>query len=106
MIRRPPRSTLFPYTTLFRSARRRIERADHVQEGALSHPARTDQRRHLAGGEREAGAAQHVDLLLAEPVGLVHFARFDERSQLIPPAARPPARGGSPWSPDTTSPGS
>src|SRR2546429_6893273 len=24
MIRRPPRSTLFPYTTLFRSARRRI----------------------------------------------------------------------------------
>src|SRR2546430_6962845 len=25
MIRRPPRSTLFPYTTLFRSARRRRE---------------------------------------------------------------------------------
>src|SRR3712207_7592898 len=26
MIRRPPRSTLFPYTTLFRSARERIEK--------------------------------------------------------------------------------
>src|SRR3712207_8753425 len=26
MIRRPPRSTLFPYTTLFRSARARVER--------------------------------------------------------------------------------
>src|SRR5256885_13124171 len=26
MIRRPPRSTLFPYTTLFRSVRRRVER--------------------------------------------------------------------------------
>src|SRR5689334_24689626 len=26
MIRRPPRSTLFPYTTLFRSAQRRIVR--------------------------------------------------------------------------------
>src|SRR5436309_12652418 len=26
MIRRPPRSTLFPYTTLFRSARRRLPR--------------------------------------------------------------------------------
>src|SRR3712207_7135289 len=26
MIRRPPRSTLFPYTTLFRSARRRARR--------------------------------------------------------------------------------
>src|SRR2546421_6800258 len=27
MIRRPPRSTLFPYTTLFRSRARRVERA-------------------------------------------------------------------------------
>src|SRR5688572_31032149 len=26
MIRRPPRSTLFPYTTLFRSERRRVRR--------------------------------------------------------------------------------
>src|SRR5260370_6131215 len=30
MIRRPPRSTLFPYTTLFRSLRRFGEREDHV----------------------------------------------------------------------------
>src|SRR3712207_7754074 len=30
MIRRPPRSTLFPYTTLFRSAQRRLE--DHWRE--------------------------------------------------------------------------
>src|SRR6266567_8029265 len=30
MIRRPPRSTLFPYTTLFRSPARRI----HVEPGA------------------------------------------------------------------------
>src|SRR3712207_7983038 len=28
MIRRPPRSTLFPYTTLFRSRSRLIEKAD------------------------------------------------------------------------------
>src|SRR3712207_7371411 len=27
MIRRPPRSTLFPYTTLFRSVEREVERA-------------------------------------------------------------------------------
>src|SRR5256885_8277181 len=33
MIRRPPRSTLFPYTTLFRSEEDEVERADH---GALS----------------------------------------------------------------------
>src|SRR2546426_6411022 len=29
MIRRPPRSTLFPYTTLFRSASRRTRRASN-----------------------------------------------------------------------------
>src|SRR5258706_6733455 len=30
MIRRPPRSTLFPYTTLFRSSRVRGRRDEHV----------------------------------------------------------------------------
>src|SRR2546425_12959962 len=40
MIRRPPRSTLFPYTTLFRSVRRG-QRLDHV---ARKHPARADRR--------------------------------------------------------------
>src|SRR5690349_22044251 len=29
MIRRPPRSTLFPYTTLFRSLSRRLRGGDH-----------------------------------------------------------------------------
>src|SRR5258707_8332425 len=29
MIRRPPRSTLFPYTTLFRSARRALAEHEH-----------------------------------------------------------------------------
>src|SRR5438874_6013800 len=50
MIRRPPRSTLFPYTTLFRSPDL------HLVE---SQPVRVDQRRadpdaeHAHGGERE-----------------------------------------------------
>src|SRR2546422_5103352 len=30
MIRRPPRSTLFPYTTLFRSSRRMLQRHEHL----------------------------------------------------------------------------
>src|SRR2546422_4825051 len=30
MIRRPPRSTLFPYTTLFRSSKRRLGMTDRV----------------------------------------------------------------------------
>src|SRR2546427_6071975 len=33
MIRRPPRSTLFPYTTLFRSEARRAERDAHGGAG-------------------------------------------------------------------------
>src|SRR2546430_7841157 len=34
MIRRPPRSTLFPYTTLFRSAVRRLRAGDSVSYNA------------------------------------------------------------------------
>src|SRR3712207_7130765 len=34
MIRRPPRSTLFPYTTLFRSAEQRLQ-----GEGGIAQPA-------------------------------------------------------------------
>src|SRR5256885_12943281 len=37
MIRRPPRSTLFPYTTLFRS--RRLEAAAHVDAVSVEHRA-------------------------------------------------------------------
>src|SRR5438034_5534653 len=45
MIRRPPRSTLFPYTTLFRSLRerragRRSVEADELPGGALDRQAR------------------------------------------------------------------
>src|SRR2546430_10863883 len=32
MIRRPPRSTLFPYTTLFRSPHSRVDRRAHFRE--------------------------------------------------------------------------
>src|SRR2546422_6166138 len=43
MIRRPPRSTLFPYTTLFRS-RERLPRAAHARP-AVDRRARGDDRR-------------------------------------------------------------
>src|SRR5256885_7937690 len=33
MIRRPPRSTLFPYTTLFRSGRQSVRPADAIKKG-------------------------------------------------------------------------
>src|SRR2546427_889597 len=35
MIRRPPRSTLFPYTTLFRSTRDSVRKADESELGSL-----------------------------------------------------------------------
>src|SRR2546429_3983701 len=38
MIRRPPRSTLFPYTTLFRSVRARDERDFATAPGGAGHP--------------------------------------------------------------------
>src|SRR5258708_25463683 len=39
MIRRPPRSTLFPYTTLFRSRCRRGKRPETPRRGRKSEPA-------------------------------------------------------------------
>src|SRR3712207_8027134 len=52
MIRRPPRSTLFPYTTLFRSA------PQEVAPGARHAVDVADARRLLAELLRLAGAAQ------------------------------------------------
>src|SRR3712207_8634730 len=62
MIRRPPRSTLFPYTTLFRSLHREIVgmvRAALLERGAEG--GRPDGRQalgcHLATGDLEEGGA-------------------------------------------------
>src|SRR5258708_28753649 len=48
MIRRPPRSTLFPYTTLFRSRRRAVvsaERRRFAPCASMTSPARIDTQR-------------------------------------------------------------
>src|SRR2546427_11978901 len=60
MIRRPPRSTLFPYTTLFRSARRlpasvwQVGGPRRVRRGFLEHPYRDPLHRRRADGERRS----------------------------------------------------
>src|SRR2546429_7532771 len=61
MIRRPPRSTLFPYTTLFRSVRHRPlrrrldrERWTDIRRGHVQHP----------GLQRRAGRAVASGVLL------------------------------------------
>src|SRR3989454_4894702 len=76
MIRRPPRSTLFPYTTLFRSRRGVEGRGDHLSAGAAGvqvrvagDPALDD----LAQGGRELacllGADEAGQRLLEQLVG-------------------------------------
>src|SRR3712207_7316389 len=71
MIRRPPRSTLFPYTTLFRSGRRGRPRREVVVDAQAAPPlhrlgaagqflGRDPQERRQVGGEA-GGVARLVD---------------------------------------------
>src|SRR3712207_7816530 len=61
MIRRPPRSTLFPYTTLFRSARRRPDQAARGQPAvAAARPAVVPLPRRGGVGVRALGRAQRA----------------------------------------------
>src|SRR2546425_7212983 len=59
MIRRPPRSTLFPYTTLFRShadlTRRSAKYAEQNNVHALDDPLINDNNRLFVEGGRKAG---------------------------------------------------
>src|SRR3712207_7111127 len=58
MIRRPPRSTLFPYTTLFRSGRGRGSgRAQGTARGGGGQQGSADAGFSLASPGRQAGAA-------------------------------------------------
>src|SRR3712207_9003511 len=77
MIRRPPRSTLFPYTTLFRSAVEGVSalepEVEKLADGALS--AKTDEfRERLRAGET-------LDDILPEAFAMVReAARRDRKS--------------------------
>src|SRR3712207_9145648 len=63
MIRRPPRSTLFPYTTLFRSVGVLLD-AQQLQPRAGPEHRREDRRR--LPGERLLGDLQHPHVLPGE----------------------------------------
>src|SRR2546426_2811261 len=65
MIRRPPRSTLFPYTTLFRSARQprrpggfHVIGFEDLEHGRAHHPG---ERRHHGKAQRERGEQEVVE---------------------------------------------
>src|SRR3712207_7003432 len=70
MIRRPPRSTLFPYTTLFRSVERVVE-----EQPALPDPRPGDER-HLA---EEVGALVLGDVAAQEVLAAARL-RLDRKS--------------------------
>src|SRR3712207_7385766 len=77
MIRRPPRSTLFPYTTLFRSAR---------PVGAVVPPAGVDHA--VVAGDEEvqvAGAARHRGnrRALREERSEEHTSELQSRQYLV-----------------------
>src|SRR5688572_32599045 len=77
MIRRPPRSTLFPYTTLFRSqgrARRRERENDHPAR----RPHRVD-RRGRDGAARERAARRPRSTLRSEE----HTSELQSQSNLV-----------------------
>src|SRR3712207_6880891 len=78
MIRRPPRSTLFPYTTLFRSLLHRLVRA-----GVALHVAHTNADA-AVGGVAEA-LAEAVGLVDLEPLvrSEEHTSELQSRQYLV-----------------------
>src|SRR3712207_7029205 len=78
MIRRPPRSTLFPYTTLFRSVVGRVAASAQVRDDALLDVAAVDP------GEALVARVAPVQRRLAahDPVQLGHELRDRKSTRL------------------------
>src|SRR5690242_21083261 len=63
MMRRPPKSTLFPYTTLFRSRRAARSGALVRRPGPPRHRARAGPRRRARSEEHTSELQSHVNLV-------------------------------------------
>src|SRR3712207_6992676 len=83
MIRRPPRSTLFPYTTLFRSLDRPDGRAEQLGDLRVREPAEVGELDDLAlvGRERAQRLAHRVGLLA--PRSEEHTSELQSRQYLV-----------------------
>src|SRR5438034_4776337 len=80
MIRRPPRSTLFPYTTLFRSAEAaEAERARIALETAV----REQEEEKAVPSLEERAAALFKDLAPAESRSEEHTSELQSHSDLV-----------------------
>src|SRR5258707_8015412 len=81
MIRRPPRSTLFPYTTLFRSqqddrGRRRLVRVHRAPRGPGRAGGRRRGRARRAGGGHHGTAADRKSTRLNSSHANISYAVF------------------------------
>src|SRR3712207_5638888 len=88
MIRRPPRSTLFPYTTLFRSAKAAVEElADDLAEGVrrerVVHLAEVRAQRRMLGADGLDPADQRVDVPVVEARSEEHTSELQSRQYLV-----------------------
>src|SRR5688572_33391606 len=82
MIRRPPRSTLFPYTTLFRSLCREYECAhDTEQRHAALFKLALRPTRHVDGGRRGGHVQRGPYRRRQEPIRYMHAERSYGRSE-------------------------
>src|SRR3989454_7874664 len=95
MIRRPPRSTLFPYTTLFRSLRRvrRRGRRATPRRGGRYAPAQgelrdgRENRRGECRGKRKGRSEEHTSELQS-PCNLVCRLLLEKKKQLLEMAGK------------------
>src|SRR5437016_8643826 len=79
MIRRPPRSTLFPYTTLFRSVPARVA-VEAVQLDQAAQVDRVELRPHVEDGEAARGAIRERLGAIAEAGVAGAVARSEEHT--------------------------
>src|SRR3712207_7425156 len=77
MIRRPPRSTLFPYTTLFRSEHRVLQGEQPVASGGV----RAVAGRGVGGGDRLPVGLSGVPRVLLVPLGKIGRAHAELQSR-------------------------
>src|SRR3712207_6881434 len=100
MIRRPPRSTLFPYTTLFRSAADATVAPVDVDEDAVYEELAVRDRQaelegdRLAGREVEARSEEHTSELQSRQY-LVCRLLLEKKNQQNRRAWRPPEHRGT-----------
>src|SRR2546427_9019148 len=87
MIRRPPRSTLFPYTTLFRSEQGTAEQLPHNEPPGKSDGRRADQKPHIAKGGpaicQDASTRSATIRTASPPRSEEHTSELQSQSNLV-----------------------